>query len=138
MASPANRRTTSPNAKLAVPRTYSSAGTGTATPVLIPAPPTTAETLPGSGCPMPDNTSKIWFRKDQSCLGMLTCGKCHDLMDAPCQGATSVPAVTKKQRIIDDVTADIREGRLKTGDQLPTTPAFVARYDVPGAGIFVT
>jgi GntR family transcriptional regulator, transcriptional repressor for pyruvate dehydrogenase complex len=90
---------------------------------------------------------------------MLTCGKCHDLMDAPCQGATSVPAVTKKQRIIDDVTADIREGRLKTGDQLPTTPAFVALYDasiptvraamsllqaaglvysVPGAGIFVT
>jgi DNA-binding GntR family transcriptional regulator len=38
-------------------------------------------------------------------------------------------AVPTKQRIVDDITEDIRSGRLKAGDQLPTSPQLRAKYD---------
>lgn len=70
----------------------------------------------------------------------------------------TMPPQTKKQRIIDDLTAEIRTGILKPGDQLPSTRILVEKYDasiptvrsaiawlkasglvefMPGAGVFV-
>lgn len=70
-----------------------------------------------------------------------------------------VPSPIMKQRIVDELTEEIRNGRLAPGDQLPTTPELRARFDntsivtvraavallkaagliefIPGAGLFV-
>lgn len=36
---------------------------------------------------------------------------------------------TKKQQIINQVTADVAAGRLRPGDRLPTTPELREKYD---------
>jgi DNA-binding GntR family transcriptional regulator len=73
--------------------------------------------------------------------------------------STTVPAASIKQRIVDDLTEEIRTGRLKPGDKLPTTPQLQEAYGaqsvvpvraamallkdrslvefVPGLGVFV-
>lgn len=70
----------------------------------------------------------------------------------------SVMAVSKTQRIIDDLTGDIRAGRLKPGEQIPSAAELREKYavsitvvrravdnlkavglveGVPGVGVFV-
>lgn len=39
-----------------------------------------------------------------------------------------MPAITKKQQIIDDLTEMIRAGELAPGAQLPTSPQLCERY----------
>lgn len=39
-------------------------------------------------------------------------------------------AISKTQKIIDDLTADIESGRLRPGDQLPSAAELRATYDV--------
>jgi len=41
-----------------------------------------------------------------------------------------VPPISKRRQIVDDFAARIRDGRLKPGDQLPSTPAIMAEYGV--------
>lgn len=55
-----------------------------------------------------------------------------DTMVSPAREQTAMPAI--KQRIIDDITEQIRTGKLKSGDQLPTSPQLREQY---GAGSLV-
>lgn len=41
-----------------------------------------------------------------------------------------MPAETKKQQIVDDITADIAAGRLLPGDLIPASSVLEEQYDV--------
>lgn len=49
-----------------------------------------------------------------------------------------MPTTPIYQRLVDEVIADIRAGRLRPGDRLPTIEQYRQRYGRPGQPVSVT